>query len=846
MRPITLTKELEMHSFVRLSLLASSALIALPASAATSDIAAVEVAEADAASADEGEAIVVTARRREENVQDVPLAVSVLDGERLEQQGTYNLSKLTQVQPTLQFYTQNPRNTFINIRGIGAPFGLTNDGFEQGVGIYIDDVYYNRIASATLDFVDVDQIETLRGPQGTLYGKNTTSGAINITTRAPSFDFEGKAEVSLGSLGFKQGKASISGPLSDTLAARISVSTTSRRGTIYNVTTDTWIQSVDNLGVRGSVLWKPGSDLAVTLSGDWNLQDPICCALPFYSYGPTQRAANRQLPALLTYFPGYPRADYPLPNINPYDRLTDVDARLSARNEHGGLSARAVWDLSASSTLTSITAWRYWDWGPANDRDYTGLEVYTKVNNPTKQNQYTQEFRFNHKGNGFDFVVGLFGFHQQIRTSGIQETGRDASKWLLNPTNALSNNPAVAGNLVAVNDIRLDNTSLAVFGKLNWDVTDRLVISPGIRINYDKKKGRYDSVVTGTASDGTRQIVSPVPTSAYYTDPWIAQQRGIQASQFFEPEFSAWNVSYDLNLRYRLADDVNAYATYARSFKTGGINLNGVPADANGVPIASAFTILPEKVDHFELGVKTQAWDRRITFNVSAYWTEINDFQASVSNGQLGTVRGYLANADKVRSRGVEADFSVRPSDRLRLYANLAYTDATFVSFCDAPPPPELAGGSSTGIVVTGKCTYTGTIGAPGTPGAVSPPFVDASGAVLPGVSKWAASWGAEYNVPGQLFAKDGEFYLGYDASYRSRWSSNPTPSIYTWVDGYSLHNFRLGFRTDGFEVFGWVRNAFDQDYAELLLAGTGGNTGLIAGQIGDPRTFGGTIKLSF
>ncbi|NCU11019.1 MAG: TonB-dependent receptor plug domain-containing protein, partial [Sphingomonadaceae bacterium] len=233
-----------MHSFVRLSLLATAALIALPASAATSDFAAADAAAADAASADEGETIVVTARRREENVQEVPLAVSVLGGERLEQQGTYNLSKLTQVQPTLQFYTQNPRNTFINIRGIGAPFGLTNDGFEQGVGIYIDDVYYNRIASATLDFVDVDQIETLRGPQGTLYGKNTTSGAINITTRAPSFDLEGKAEVSLGSLGFKQGKASISGPLSDTLAARISVSTTSRRGAIYNVATDTWIQSV--------------------------------------------------------------------------------------------------------------------------------------------------------------------------------------------------------------------------------------------------------------------------------------------------------------------------------------------------------------------------------------------------------------------------------------------------------------------------------------------------------------------------------------------------------------------------------------------------------------------------
>lgn len=814
--------------------------------AAIADDAQAAPADADAAPEGQGGEILVTARRRSENVQNVPIAISVVGGERLTAQGAFNISRLTQLQPTLQFYSQNPRNTFINIRGIGAPFGLTNDGFEQGVGIYIDDVYYNRIASATLDFVDVDRIETLRGPQGTLYGKNTTSGAINITMSAPTFDLSGKAEVTLGNLNFKQGKATISGPLSDTLAARISGSTTSRRGTIYNVTTNSWIQSIDNIGLRGALLWKPVSDLAVTVSGDWNLQDPICCALPFARYGRTQRAANRQLPALLTYFPGYPRADYPLPNVDPYDRLTDVDAQLTARNEHGGLSARAVWDLDESNTLTSITAWRYWDWGPANDRDYTGLPVYTKVNNPTKQSQYTQEFRFNHKGDGFDFVVGLFGFHQKIRTSGIQETGLAASKWLLNPTNALSNNPNVLNRLTAENDIRLDNTSLAGFGKVNWDVTDRFTISPGIRVNYDKKEGLYDSVVTGTASDGTRQVVSPVPGSAYFSDPWITQQRGVQASQFFEPEFSAWNLSYDLNLRYKLTDDVNLYATYARSFKTGGINLNGVPTDANGVPIESAFTIKPEKVDHFEAGIKTQFWDRKATFNLTGFWTEIENFQASVSNGQLGTVRGYLANADQVRSRGFEADLSVRPSDRFSAYLNGAYTDATFTSFCDAPPPPELSGGSSTGIVVTGKCTYTGAISAPGTAGGVSPPFVDVSGSVLPGVSKWAASWGAETNLPAALFGEDGQYYLGYDASYRSSWSSNPSPSIYTNVDGYSIHNFRAGFRTDRFDVFGWVRNAFDQNYIDLLLAGTGGNTGLIAGQVGDPRTFGGTIKFSF
>jgi len=783
--------------------------------------------------------VIVTARRRQENIQDIPIAVSVVSGATLDALGAYNVSRLTQLTPTLQFYSQNPRNTFVNIRGLGAPFGLTNDGFEQGVGVYIDDVYYNRIASATLDFVDVEQIETLRGPQGTLYGKNTTAGAINITTRAPSFTFEGRSEVTLGNLNFKQGKASVSGPLSDTLAARISVTTTDRRGTVYDTTTSRYIQSQDSVGLRASLLWKPTDALAVTLSGDWNLQDPVCCAFSYGGYGPTQRAANRQYPALVSYFPGYA-----VPSTNPYDRLTDADAALAARNEIGGLSARAIWEVGGGNTLTSVTAWRFWDWDPANDRDYTGLPIYTRVNNPTDQNQYSQEFRFNHQGTGYDFVVGLFGFYQEIRTRGVQATGTAASKWLLAPSSTLSNNPAVLNNVVATNDIRLDNTSLAAFAKVNWELLPRLTVSPGIRVNYDKKKGLYDSVVVGTASNGTRQVVSAVPGSPFYNDPWTAAQRGIQASQFFEPSFSAWNVSGDVNLRYALADDVSLYGTYARAFKTGGINLNGVPADANGAPIQAAATIEPEKVDHFEAGIKTRFWDRRATFNLTGFWTKIRDFQANVSNGQFGTVRGYLANADKVRTRGFEADFAVRPSERVNAYLNGAYTDAEYVSFCDAPPPPELSGGTT--LAATGPCTYSGTPGAAGAAGTNSPPFVDASGQDLPGVSKWAFSWGAEGNVPSSIFGREGQFYAGYDASYRSRWSSNPTPSIYTTVRGYALHNFRAGFRTEGFDAFVWTRNAFDQDYIDLLLAGTGGNTGLIAAQVGDPRTWGGTIRFSF
>lgn len=195
----------------RTVLLASAAGLALfapPAFAETTGTAATgaDAASADAAAAaaaaqiDEtsrGEVIIVTARRRQETAQAVPLAISVIKGDSIEATGNFNVVKLQQLAPTLQVYTSNPRNTSVNIRGLGVPFGLTSDGFEQGVGIYVDDVYNSRVAAATFDFLDVDQVEVLRGPQGTLYGKNTTAGAINITTNQPTFDFEARAELTL-------------------------------------------------------------------------------------------------------------------------------------------------------------------------------------------------------------------------------------------------------------------------------------------------------------------------------------------------------------------------------------------------------------------------------------------------------------------------------------------------------------------------------------------------------------------------------------------------------------------------------------------------------------------------
>ena len=776
---------------------------------------AAEAAEArDSAKADGLENIIVTARRREEQVQEVPLAISVLNSAAIESTGTFNVGKLNQLQPSIQFYSSNPRNSAANIRGLGAPFGLTNDGIEQGVGLYVDQVYHARSASAVIDFLDVDQVEVLRGPQGTLYGKNTTAGAINITSRKPSFTPEGRGELTYGNYGFVQARGSVSGPLiDDKLAFRLGTSFTSRDGTTYNVTTRKHINEQDNLGFKGTLLYRASDALDLTLSGDYSRQEPLGFGQYYVRTGSTQRPLNRQYASLAAA-----SGNYVPPSFNAFDRKTDLDADMRANTTVGGVSLLAEWDLGPGK-LTSVSAWRLWEWDPANDRDFIGLPITTISQNPSKQRQWSQEIRYSASGEKIDYVVGVYAFYQTIDTDGVQEQGPLASRWLLSGANA--NNPAILDGLRAENDIGLKNTSLATFGQLTWHVSDKLRLQPGLRVNYDKKDGKYIATVT----NGTNT-------------PLTAAQIGVLAPQSYEPQFSDTNVSGDFTVSYDLAANVLGYATYARSFKSGGINLSGLPLDANNAPILAVQTVKPEKVNHYEAGLKTQWFDRLVTANFAGFWTEISDYQATVTNSQANVIRGYLANADKVRVRGLEVDLSVRPSDRVNLYVNSAFTDHEYESFPDAPCPPELSGGTA--------ATAANPPSAPGTPGGFSPASCDISGQWLPGISKVAFSYGVDYALPTELFGLVGSAYAGFDGSYRSKFSSNASRSVYTDIDAYSLANFRAGFRTDrGWDVYAWVRNAFDEEYFDFLSTQSG-STGLVVGQPADPRTYGVTVKASF
>lgn len=745
---------------------------------------------------------------------------------------------MQQLTPTLQFYSSNPRNTSVNVRGFGSPLGLTNDGIDQGVGIYVDDVYYSRVASSTFDFLDVKQIEVLLGPQGTLYGKNTTAGAINITSREPTFEPEGRAELSVGNYGYVQGKGAVSGPISDKLALRLAVSATTRDGTIDNITTGVKNNNLGNVGLRAQALWRPTDNLEITLAGDYNHQNIVCCATVFVNYTQTQKALNRQYPAI-SAVQGYA---IPLAAQDPAGRLTDVDATLHARQSIGGASLRASLDLGAG-TLTSITAWRYWDWDPSNDRDFTALPITTISQNPSKQRQFTQELRYNQHSDALDFQLGSFFYKQTINTNGSQVQGPAATKWLLSPNAAPTNpyNLNVIDGLTSTNTIHLNNVSWSVYGQASWRPLPRLTIQPGFRVNYDKKEGSYNAVVT----DKLGNVLTP----GMVTTGTATQKAQLQVllPESYSPSFSAWNLSYDLTLAYDLADDVHTYATYSKTFQTGGINLNGVPADAvTGLPQSQYNTVAPESVRHYEVGIKSQFWDRKVTFNLAAYRTDISNYQAVFSSNNaasLSTLRGYVANVPKVRSQGIEADFSVRPSERFNAYTNFAYTDATYREFTNAPPPLELSGGSTFSGT---NCTIPTVL-----PIGTSPVSCDVTGQQLPGVSKYALSFGAEGNVPVGLLGKPGQIYAGVDGNTRSSFSSNATPSPATQIKGYTLTNFRLGWRSDRdaggvrVDVFGWVRNAFNVTYLEQLQIAPN-SVGLVVGNLGDPRTFGGTIKLEF
>lgn len=745
------------------------------------------------------EEVVVTARRRKEPLQETPISISVVSGPQIENSGSFNVNRVKELVPSVQLYSSNPRNTALNIRGLGTTFGLTNDGIDPGVGFYVDGVYYARPAATSLDFIDVDQIEVLRGPQGTLFGKNTTAGAFNITTRKPTFSPTGKFELSYGNYGFLQSKVSVSGPLSKKLAGRLSFSGTQRDGTIYNVARDENVNDQNNLGFKAQALYVPSRKVEVSLSGDFSRQRPNGYAQVFAGVAPTLRPQYRQFEQIIADL------GYDLPSRDPSDRLIDHDTPWRSLNDYGGGAVNVETKLGEGA-LTSTSAYRYWKWGPSNDRDFTGLQALALSQAPSVHHQWSQEIRyagnFSDKLNG---VIGLFAIWQKLDpdSAHTQESGRDQWRFSQNTTSAIWKTPGLLDGFGLREYPRLKTFSGAFFGQLNWIVNDRFHILPGVRANYDVKDVNYRSEVYGGLQTNDPAL--------------IAIKQRIYVPQAFQANRDDANLSGQLTLNYLSGKKLSAFATIATNFKPVGLNLGGLPRENDKV-LTDLAVIKPEEVTHLEIGIKTSP-TASSALNLTLFNTGIRNYQTLVQVADLSLNRGYLANAEQVRVKGAELDGHVRFGEFLHFYGALSYTDGKYVKFTNAPPPLEEVGG---------------------------PSYKDISGGRLPGISRWAGSFGGEIGTAGRFFKENGKYFLALDVYYRSEFSSSSSPSKYLIVDGYALVNARAGFQDfDGLSLFVWARNLLDANYFEQLLA-AGGSAGHYAGVLGDPRTYGITLRYSF
>lgn len=743
--------------------------------------------------------VVITARRREETAQDVPIPISVVAGKTIDEAGAFNVNRLKEFVPTVQLYSSNPRNTSLNIRGLGSTFGLTNDGIDPGVGFYIDGVYYARPAATTLDFLDIEQVEVLRGPQGTLFGKNTTAGAINFRTRLPSFTPGVTAEVSYGNYGFIQAKASLTGPLHRKLAARLSFSGTQRDGLLYNVATRKPVNDLNNIGLRGQLLFKPSERIKILLAADVTSQKPDGYAQVIAGVVKTQRPDYRQFNNIIADL------GYALPTQNPFDRIVDHDTPWRSGNELGGVSLNADFEIGGG-TLTATSAWRYWLWDPSNDRDFTGLPVLAKSQATSKHEQWSQEIRYAGSiSQRLRGVIGVFAMGQDLKTDPyhIEEAGAAQWRFAQNTTSDLWKTPGLFDGFGIRTNSWLQTYTAAAFANLDWEVFDQFHVIPGIRYNYDEKKIDFNRQTYGGLQTTDKEL--------------LKLKNSVYTNQAFNTSAYDRNFSGQLTFSYKPISQINTFATVSTSYKPVGVNLGGLPT-ASGAVLIDLARIKPEFVRHLELGVKTNP-TKNSTLNFVYHYTDIKDYQTQVQTAEVGVNRGYLANAERISVQGAELDFNIQLNDHISLYSAVAYTDGKYVSFKNAPVPLEETGAKTA--------------------------FKDISGTRLPGISEWAGSGGFELNS-GQtkLFGIKGKFFLAADNYFRSGFSSSPSPSQFLNISGYALLNARIGFRgADGFSFFLWTRNALNKNYFEQLLPAAG-NAGQFAGVLGDPRTFGATLRV--
>ncbi|WAH55867.1 TonB-dependent receptor [Pseudomonas silvicola] len=726
--------------------------------------------------------VTVTARRREENAQDVPTAITSLSGNALEAQRIYRIQDIQQLVPSTTVAYVHPRQSSIAVRGLGN--NAASDGLEGSVGVYLDNVYLSRPGMAAFDLLDIDQIDVLRGPQGTLFGKNTTAGVVNVTTRPPTFTPERTVEMSTGSRGYVQTRGTLSGPITDTLAGRLSATRTHDDGFIKNEYNGHELNGGTRDGLRGQLLYKPDDDFSLRLIASYNDEDSSAGTFPLYSTGPTINGVNR-----------YAQRAAAAGATLVYGDKVNIDSGQSIKVHQSGLSAEANWRMANDFTLTSITSYRTWNFKPSND-DGLDVPAYYGTGVDVHDREWSQEFRLaSPKGTYFDYVLGAYYFGQSLNNESFTRYGPKADIWTGTPTGALNN-----VNSYGYGHIDVD--SYALFAQGTWHLTPKLDLTAGVRATYEEKSGW----VNREAPEGGAAVTGAAATS---------RQAQIGAYDSGNVGLHATSPSGLLSLAYHVDDNLMGYASLSHGEKSGGINMTVASAPTAG---ADSLLVGTERANAAELGLKSSWWDHRVTFNTDVFWTQVDGYQTNAYD--VASTSFYLTNAGSVRSRGVEFDTSILPIDNLTININGSYNQVTYLDYKDAPCPTEISF----------------------QPGA--PKTCDLTGHTVANAPRWIANVNGEYhwNLDNSLTP-----YVTGSYAYRSGAPGTVDDSSYAQIPAYYLVNLSTGlrgnFHAGQWDLSLWAKNAFNRRYYTGL---SNKNNGGFVSFLGDPRTLGVTARYDF
>lgn len=815
--------------------------------------------------------VTITATKREQTLQDVPIAVSVVDDTTIERAAIVDLNDLQSIIPSLRVgQLQSSANTNFVIRGFGN--GANNAGIEPSVGVFIDGVYRSRSASQISDLPNIERVEVLRGPQSTLFGKNASAGVISVVTKKPQYEFGGVVDGTISNENGYRANGYVTGPLAENLAGAVGVTYNKRDGYVEDIGTGTETNERNRWGIRGDLLFEPDVNTSFRLMADYDQIDELCCAAANVVNGPTGAIVQAIGGQIVPEDPYSYRVAYNLPSTNKVD--------------NGGLSLQADFDFE-KVRLTSITAYRMSRLETNQDSDFTGADLLGENSNKTDIDTFTQEFRLTSTdGERLDWIVGGFYFDEKVDIQNALLYGTDYRAYANALAGGLNPNTGVITDILAGlesalglpvgttlaqagqgfrDDAGQDNTAWSLFGTVDYRLTDRLTATIGLNYTEDKKDARNSIQATDVLSSldfvaiGFAQTMAgfgvnaqnPAQVAAFaqanpaafaaiqaaVQNPAQNPLLALQPLQFLPPFLGFPNAvedgrskdsatTYTLRLAYDVNDNLNTYVSYATGFKATSWNLSrdsrpfasdfipGSPVTSPpSSPIRDAGLALP----NLTTGSRYAGPEDSTVFEVGLKGVYSNVafnlayFDQTIEGFQSNVFTGTgfaLANAGKQSNKGLEFDVTWNPISNLQLMVAGTLQDPVYDSF------PNSASG-------------------------------DLSGEKVYGIPEVATSTAATY------FFDVGSWdaYVRGDWQYESavdHFDSDAEQAAFGEQKKVNTFNASTGFTNEsGLGVTLWVRNVFNDEYITTAFPAVA-QSGSYMGYPVAPRSYGVTLRKTF